>query len=198
MDYLELFGYIGTALVIISMMMSSVTKLRIINICGSIISAIYSYLGSAWPIVVMNICLIIINVYHLIKEFSTKKTYAHVKTNFSEQSVLYFLEYYKNDIFKFFPNFKKENIKNEEIHLVYIQSDIAGILIGTKNNDNFTIYLDYATPKYRDLSVAKFLFPLLKNEGINLLIAEKGSKEQNKYLIKMGFIENNNKLTKTL
>lgn len=73
MDFLEIFGYIGTALVIISMMMSSVTKLRIINICGSIISGTYSYLSNAWPIVIMNICLIIINVYHLIKDFLLKK-----------------------------------------------------------------------------------------------------------------------------
>ena len=39
--YLEIFGYIGTALVIISMMMTSVLKLRIINMCGGVISLIY-------------------------------------------------------------------------------------------------------------------------------------------------------------
>lgn len=198
MDFLEIFGYIGTALVIISMMMSSVTKLRIINICGSIISGTYSYLSNAWPIVIMNICLIIINVYHLIKEFSTKKTYGHIKTTTLEQSVLYFYEQNKNDILKFFPDFKLEQHQTSEVHLVYIQNEMAGILIGDRNNDTFTIHLDYAAVKYRDLSVAKFLFPLLKSEGVNTLIAYKGSKAQNDYLFKIGFTEENDLLKRTL
>lgn len=70
--YLEIFGYIGTTLVVISMMMSSLTKLRIINICGSIISTIYSIICNTWPIAVMNISLILINLFHLIKDFIKK------------------------------------------------------------------------------------------------------------------------------
>ena len=70
--YLEIFGYIGTALVLLSMMMTSVTKLRVINMCGSVISAIYAAGSNTWPIVVMNICLIAINGYHLIRESRRK------------------------------------------------------------------------------------------------------------------------------
>ena len=40
--YLEIFGYIGTFLVILSIIMSNIKKLRIINILGSIITVIYS------------------------------------------------------------------------------------------------------------------------------------------------------------
>ena len=65
--YLEIFGYIGTALVITSMMMKSLNKLRIFNIAGSIISMLYSIATGAWPIVVMNAFLICINTYHLIR-----------------------------------------------------------------------------------------------------------------------------------
>lgn len=70
--YLEIFGYIGTTLVVISMMMSSLNKLRIINICGSIISTIYAIICNTWPIAVMNISLILINLFHLIKDFIKK------------------------------------------------------------------------------------------------------------------------------
>lgn len=67
--YLEIFGYIGTFLVILSMIMSNIKKLRIINILGSIITVIYSVLVDAWPIVVLNSTLIIINSIHLIKDY---------------------------------------------------------------------------------------------------------------------------------
>ena len=64
--FLEIFGYIGTALVIISMMMKSINKLRIFNISGAIISMIYSIFISAWPVAVLNACLICINSYQLV------------------------------------------------------------------------------------------------------------------------------------
>ena len=71
--YLEIFGYIGTALVIISMMMTSMLRLRIINICGGAISAVYSAYHGAWAIVVMNICIISINIYQIVRELRRRK-----------------------------------------------------------------------------------------------------------------------------
>lgn len=70
---LEIFGYVGTALVIISMMMTSMFKFRVINICGGTISAIYSVFYGAWAVVVMNICLIAINIFHIIRELYRRK-----------------------------------------------------------------------------------------------------------------------------
>ena len=71
--YLEIFGYIGTALVILSMTMKSINKLRAINVAGGTISMIYSAFVSAWPIVVMNACLITINSCHLVKAYREKR-----------------------------------------------------------------------------------------------------------------------------
>lgn len=65
--FLEIFGYIGTVLVVVSMMMTSVTKLRVVNMCGSVISAIYAAICGTWPIVVMNVSLFLINGFQLIK-----------------------------------------------------------------------------------------------------------------------------------
>ena len=71
--YLEIFGYIGTVLIIISMMMTSLTRLRIINMCGSVISTIYSIAHGAWAVAVMNICLFIINGVHLVRDVYNKR-----------------------------------------------------------------------------------------------------------------------------
>lgn len=64
--YIEIFGYIGTLLVIISMTMKSINRLRAFNIAGSIISMIYCIIAGTWPTVVMNVCLITVNTYQLI------------------------------------------------------------------------------------------------------------------------------------
>lgn len=71
--YLEIFGYIGTALILVSMMMSTIKWLRIFNISGSVISMTYSLLIVAYPVAVLNAALIIVNTVQLIKEFKKEK-----------------------------------------------------------------------------------------------------------------------------
>ena len=64
---LDLFGYLGTALVVISMMMTSVTRLRIVNMTGAVICAIYGALTATWPTMVLNLCLIGIHIVKLAR-----------------------------------------------------------------------------------------------------------------------------------
>ncbi len=65
--FLELFGYLGTALVLLSMMMNSMTKLRCVNILGSVVSMIYAILVNTWPVVFLNLGMILINTAQLLR-----------------------------------------------------------------------------------------------------------------------------------
>ena len=69
--YLEIFGYIGTIILFISMMMNSLDKLRIVNIIGSLISMTYAIFTVAYPVVLLNLGMIAINITKLIKEKRT-------------------------------------------------------------------------------------------------------------------------------
>lgn len=65
--WLEVFGWIGTAIVLSSMLMTNINNLRIVNITGSVVSAIYAALCNTWPVVFLNLGMIIINVAQLIR-----------------------------------------------------------------------------------------------------------------------------------
>lgn len=65
--WLEVFGWIGTAIVLSSMLMTNINKLRIVNITGSVVSAAYAALCNTWPVVFLNVGMIIINVAQLIR-----------------------------------------------------------------------------------------------------------------------------------
>lgn len=65
--WLELFGYLGTALVLLSMMMTEVEKLRWFNLAGSIVSMIYGACCGTWPTALLNFGLAIINIVQLIR-----------------------------------------------------------------------------------------------------------------------------------
>lgn len=193
--YLEIFGYIGTALVIISMMMTSVVKLRIFNICGSLISMTYAIITATWPIVVLNFSLVAINLFHLLRSKMSKKSFTCLMLEEDDKCLDCFLSYYAQDIKKFFPDCDlKYNSKS--VYAVFSGAEIVGIVIGTKSGENIEIDLDYAVPAYRDLSVGKFIYEYLSNSGITTICASSKNTTHLSYLKKMGFIEDNGKMTK--
>lgn len=70
---MELIGWLGSLLVVAAMLMTSMAKLRIINIVGSTLSVAYCVVAQNWPMVAMNACLIGINLYRLIQQYRKEK-----------------------------------------------------------------------------------------------------------------------------
>ena len=64
---IEMVGYLGSVLVVVSMLMSSVIKWGVVNTVGSGIFAVYALIIHSYPTALMNFCLVTINVYNLIK-----------------------------------------------------------------------------------------------------------------------------------
>lgn len=62
---LEIFGYIGSALVLISFLLTDLKWLRAVNISGGFISLIYAICVNALPVVFLNASLITINSIQL-------------------------------------------------------------------------------------------------------------------------------------
>ena len=71
--YLEIFGYVGMALGLVSMMMTSVKWLRILNMSGALICASYGILTNTWPTALLNIGLLIIQMVQLIRLYRMEK-----------------------------------------------------------------------------------------------------------------------------
>ena len=65
--YLEAFGYVGMALVLVSMMMTSLKWLRVLNMSGAIICAIYGIMTNTWPTALLNIGLLIVQMVQLYR-----------------------------------------------------------------------------------------------------------------------------------
>lgn len=63
--WIEVIGYIGMALVLGSFLMKKVHLIRLVNVCGAILSLTYGILTKTWPTAVLNGALIIINCIYL-------------------------------------------------------------------------------------------------------------------------------------
>jgi len=63
----EIFGYIGTVLILISFLIEDVFKLRLINMIGAIFWIIYGLGIMAKPTIIVNFFVILIHLYWFIK-----------------------------------------------------------------------------------------------------------------------------------
>ena len=195
---IEIVGYIGSALVIVSMLMTSVVKLRVINMIGSVIFAAYALCIHSYPTAAMQGALIIINIVNLRKLLNTKKEYSVVKQSGPQAFSDFFISQNKDDIKKIFPDFAQVQ-PDDLVYLICNHSDCAGILVASSEADNtLQVSLDYTTPAYRDTSVGKFLYKTLKEEGIEKLRGNAPVELHAKYLLKMGFKQNQDSFEKDL
>ena len=165
----EVIGYVGTALVLISFLMSSVYKLRVINTIGSAISALYGILMHVYPTVALNVALALINIFFLWRHFTDKseKIYSAKATSIDDGMLRFFIDKYAEEIHAFFPSFDVKNLPGNIAYLIFCEDTLAGVLIGDKNSDGvLDIYLDFVTKTFRDFSVGKFLYRELAKDDI--------------------------------
>ena len=71
--FIEILGYLGMALVVLSFTMKNIVLLRVINILGALLSGIYGYITKTYPTGILNTILFIINSYYLIRYYLDRK-----------------------------------------------------------------------------------------------------------------------------
>ncbi len=181
------------------MLMTSVLKLRVINMIGGLIFTSYALMIRSYPTAIMNIVLCIINFVNIFMLIKKEKKYSIVKLNSDDTFLRFFLYQHEFDIKKFFPDLEiKRNY--EYAYIVCYKSNPVGIFLGlAENEDSIKIKVDYVTPEFRDCSIGAYLYEYIAaRKTISRLIFEKPTEEHKKYLLKMGFIENEEKLIKEL
>jgi len=201
----EIIGYIASALVAISLMMSSILKLRILNMIGAIAFVIYGLLINAYPVALMNLFIVGINIYHLSHIFrsDTTRTFTLLEIEDESPYLKYVVDLYREDIGAHFSNFNIEPSKSQLAFMVMIGLNPVGVFIGEKVGEKtLDIRLDYVIPEYRDFKVGAFIYRDHKNyfteKGIDLLQFKNAGEGQRFYLNKMGFSENRESSTFTL
>lgn len=185
---IELIGYLGSALVLVSMLMTSVVKLRFINLTGSVIFAGYAIAIKSYPTAIMNICLAGINIYHLYRIFSEEKGYTFIKTDVNDGYFSYLLNSRMEDILQWFPEFSIDDTQSYVAALVCCESNPACLFIGREvTPGDILVVLDYAMPAYRDTSAGHFLCEHMATAGYKSLTFSQKAANHEQYLIKMGY-----------
>lgn len=197
MDLLQIIGYTGTTLIAVSLMMSSILKLRIVNLFGASIFATYGFLIGALPVAILNSFITIVDIFYLIQIFSTKEYFQVLQVKPDSFYLKYFCDFHAKEIQKFQPSFKLAPEKNIYAFFVLRNAIPAGLLIASpRGEEELYIQLDYAAPDYRDFKMGKYVFKkIAKWPGdsdeikIKRFSTEPGNPAHEKYLKRMGFLK---------
>lgn len=194
---IEWIGYIGSVMVAVSLTMSSIKKLRWYNLMGATVFSFYGFSIGSLPVGLLNLFIVLTNIFYLIKMFSAKEAFKSVLVSPQSQYLAYFIDFYKQEIHNFFPEFNKNILADDEINkklfplLLLRNASVAGVFLGSLNNNTLYVYLDFVTAQYRDLKPGEFIYnqntDYLKSNGIQKIVCNTDNKHHQKYLLRMGF-----------
>jgi hypothetical protein len=191
--YYDYLGYFASLLVATALMQTSILRLRMINLVGASLFTVYALLIRAWPVAILNTMIVCINLYNLWKLMRVEEEFRVLSVQSNSEYLQLFLDFHKEDIQNFVPEFKALN-PNEAQIIFFVLRDMlpVGLFIAKESEGGrAVIQLDYVIPNYRDFKVGKFVYrqkaDFFKERGIRQLISFPGTKAHQAYLERMGF-----------
>lgn len=206
---IEAVGYIGSAIVLVSFLMTSVFKLRVVNTIGSVIFMTYALIIHSYPTAIMNLCLALINIRFLWKMRHTSKEYELVDVHKDDLYLQYLLEKNESDINNCFPGIDlhkdQDPLTIDTCYLITCQGAPAGIVLGLTEDrtgqdgeKTLSLVLDYAIPEYTDFSIGEFMSVKLKERGFTKLTYSGPTANHMAYLKRLEYKEHNGTYEKVL
>ena len=191
----EFIGYLASALVIAALTRTSVVRLRMFSLAGSITFTIYGSLIGSPPIIITNTAIAIINIWFLRKEFAGGSDHgidlgvSHIR---ADSPFLHdFVDFHLDDIHRFQPNFTIPQ-GDDAVALLLTRDGLpAGMVIGRRVGKTLKIDLDYVLSRYRDSRLGRWLYgegaEVFRADGYTTLSSSGLSDTHRKYLESVGF-----------
>lgn len=191
-NMVEWIGYLASFIVLVSLLMSSIKKLRFINLAGSLIFAVYGFLITAYPVMIMNAGIVLINLYYLKQIYTAKDYFKLIELKQDDAYAEALIDFNKQNIKEHMP-LKDDVLKNSTYRLLISRNLApAGIFIASALDENvLEVTLDYATPQFQDFQTGAFIYEknleLFKKDGYKFFVAFTDEDKHKSYLLKMGF-----------
>lgn len=188
----EAIGYPASALVVVSPTMTSVLRLRLLNLAGAVAFVVYVFLISAFPIVATNAVIVGINLWFLWQAATRRDFFSLFEVPHTSPYLAAFLDFHRDQILSFMPGFGGPPAEGDTVLLVLRDLVPAGVFIGRPVGEGvMDVVLDDAIPQFRDLKVGSYLYERRRDpftaRGVRVLRSQPGSDRHRAYQAKVGF-----------
>lgn len=178
--WLDLLGWGGSALLIYSLLQSSVLRLRVLNAVACVLLIVFNAMLAVWPMVGMNTVLVAINAWFIIRMLRDRhdeSAFQVLEVGPSDEYLRHTLRVHEDDILRFNPTFVHDSAAKDESFLVQKGDETVGVVLLRLDGETAHIRLDYVTPRYRDFSPGEFVWRdsgLLAGRGIRRVVTPPG------------------------
>ncbi len=192
---LEIIGWVGSGLVIVSLTLSRVLRFRILNLAGAALAVVYNVALAIWPFAVMNLVIAAIDVYwlrRLLSERHDPTAYSVVEVDPDDAYLAHVIDVHLDDIRQFQPSYAAPTGDSRRwAFLVQREAETVGaIVLRDVGLGNAVVELDYVTPRFRDFTPGEFVYRrsgVFQEHGVRRLVADPELASQAAYLRRMGF-----------
>jgi hypothetical protein len=189
----ELVGYLGSALVVMSLLMTRILRLRVIGLLGATTFVIYGLLIGSLPIVITNATIMVINITFLWRATRVTEWFHLLEVQPTSSYLGDFLRFYRDDIAESQPEWTGDVHDGDITLFVLRDMQPAMAIVGSIGGATMDLRLDYAIPRFRDYRMGRFLYDssadFFLDRGITTIVSSGQTKAHAGYLRKMGFTE---------
>jgi hypothetical protein len=195
----EIIGYVASVLVAVSLMMSKIVSLRIVNMIGAATFSVYGVLIGSIPVAGMNAFIVLINIWYLYQIFTNREYFRLLRVEPGDAYLRHFLEFHRDQIGRYQPGFDHKTGPGSVCLFILRDMIPAGLIIGEPDKSGtLNLRLDFVIPMYRDFKTGQYLYSeqesIFRDLGVSEIRAESGTSEHESYLKKMGFRPANGQL----
>jgi hypothetical protein len=162
--WLEALGWLGSAVLVWSLLQTQLRRLRIINLVGCVVLIVYNAANHVWPMVGLNVVLAGINVVYLVRmsrEQHDAAAYEVLEVAGDDTYLRHVLRVHEGDIRRYNPHFVHDPFAGDPSYLVLHGDETVGVVLMRDAGDRTAqLLLDWVTPRHRDLTPGEFVFGL--------------------------------------
>jgi hypothetical protein len=195
---LEVVGWVGSALLVVSLLQTRVMRFRVLNTVSCVVLIGYNAAVGVWPMAAMNVVLVAINLWviaRLLRSRHDDRTYDAVPIALDEPFLRHLLARHADDIRAFNPDLP-DDVAPQAEHAFVVSTDdtVVGVVLSRAGEqpDEQQVVLDYVLPAYRDFTPGEFVFrpdgPFAAL-GTRRVVASPGMAASERYLRAVGFVE---------
>ena len=177
--WLDLLGWLGSALLVVSLLQTRVLRFRILNLAACLSLVLFNALIEVWPMVAMNIATSTINVFfltRLLRDRHDENAFHVLQVEPRDAYFQHFLVVHAADIEKFHPAF--HGTEPDDLAFQVEKGDeTVGVVLIRREGDIAQVQLDYVTPRFRDFSPGEFVWrrtPRLRERGFRKVVTPVG------------------------
>lgn len=177
MTWLDALGWLGSALLVYSVMQARVLRFRVLNLAACVVLIGFNAALGIWPMVAMNVALCVINAWHIRHLVGTRDdhdSYAVLEVGGQDEYLRHVLRVHEADILAFQPDLAWDGADPDNLAFIVQRADeTVGVVLLHVEGSTATVLLDYVTPRYRDFSPGRFVWRssgVLTGRGIDRVV----------------------------